>query len=288
MARILIAGCGYVGSALGERLVGEYHEVWGLRRNPRSLPDGVEPIEADLAEPDALKVLPPQLDFVCYLASPGGAVDALYRRAYVEGLRALLEALEEQGQQPRRVLFASSTAVYHQHQGEWIDEAALADPPDFRGGRLLEAEQVLWSSPWPSTVVRFGGIYGPRRTRLIDRVRAGRAVYRDDPHHYSNRIHRDDCAGVLAHLMERDVAEALYLGADCDPADERTVMRWLAGALGAPEPRRANRSEAGAQSSRAEERSNKRCRNDRLVRSGYAFLYPTFREGYRAGLEEMV
>jgi nucleoside-diphosphate-sugar epimerase len=135
---------------------------------------------------------------------------------------------------------------------------------------------MILDSPFAATVVRFGGIYGPRRTSLIDRVRTGRAVYRRRPPQYTNRIHRDDCAGALRHLLRLESLEKLYLGVDSDPADEETVLNWLAGAMGAPTPRAAGRGEGRAV------RGNKRCRNDRLLASGYAFRYPSFREGYTA------
>ena len=93
MARCLIAGCGYVGEALGVRLAAEGHTVFGLRRRAvRRLP-GVELLEADLGVPASLADLPDALDFIFYLASPGGAEDALYRSAYVDGQRHLYEAL---------------------------------------------------------------------------------------------------------------------------------------------------------------------------------------------------
>ncbi|HEY8155605.1 MAG TPA: SDR family oxidoreductase [Myxococcota bacterium] len=284
MHRCLIAGCGYVGAALGSLLSSQGHTVYGLRRHALRLPAGVEPFEADLGVPASLARLPGALDFVFYLASPGGAEDALYRGAYVDGLRNLQEALARQGQRPRRVLFASSTAVYGQHDSEWVDENSPAEPVDFRGQRLLEAEQLLASGPSPGVAVRFGGIYGPRRSGLVAQVRAGRAVVRPGPPHYTNRIHRDDCAGVLRHLMQLEALEAVYLGVDCEPADEAAVLRWLAGALGAAEPR------LGAEGERhgRERRASKRCRNDRLLASGYRFLHPTFREGYRAILAEQV
>ncbi len=279
MARVLIAGCGYVGSALGELLVGESHDVWGLRRNPRSLPSGIQPIAADLASPDDCAELPSDLDWIFYLVSPSGSEDAMYRRAYVENLQMLLDVLDRQGHTPKRLLFASSTAVYQQSDGEWIDESSPTMPEHFSGKRLVEAERLALASTLPAAVVRFGGIYGPRRTRLIDRVRSGQAVYRADPPQFTNRIHRDDCAGVLRHLMELEEPESVYLGVDCDPTDQQTVVNWLAGVLGSPEPRPAGSGEV------ASARGNKRCRNDRLIESGYTFRYPTFREGYRAVLE---
>lgn len=284
MARCLIAGCGYVGEALGVRLASEGHTVYGLRRRVlRPLP-GIIPIEADLAVPASLVDLPVALDTIFYLVSPGGAEDALYRSAYVDGQRHLYEALARRGQRPRRVLFASSTAVYGQRDGEWLDESSPTEPVDFRGRRLLEAESLLAKTAFiPGIAVRFGGIYGPRRSSLIESVRSGRAVVRAGAPHYTNRIHRDDCVGVLRHLMQLEAPEPLYLGVDGEPADEAAVLRWLAGVLGAPEPRVVA---ADAAPGPRERRSSKRCRNDRLLASGYRFRYPSFREGYRAILAE--
>lgn len=282
MARILIAGCGYVGEELGVRLLADRHEVWGLRRNPRSLRAGIESIAADLAQPEDLRDLPGGLDVVFYLVSPNGSEDALYRRAYVDGLRGLIDALHRQRQRPR-LLFASSTAVFEQSDGGWVDESSEAAPTHWSGKRIIEGEQLALQALPSATVIRFGGIYGPRRTRLIDSVRSGRAVYRLDPPQYTNRIHRDDCAGALHHLMTLENRDPIYLGVDDEPAEERAVLLWLAGAMGSPEPRAAEKTEASKRP-----RGNKRCRNARLVQSGYRFRYPTFREGYSAVLEGMV
>jgi len=282
MARVLVAGCGYVGAALGAALDRDAHAVFGLRRRAGSLPWGVRPIEADLAIPASLRELPPQLDYVFFMAAPGGRDDALYRALYVEGLRNLLAALEEQKQRPKRVFFTSSTAVYGPKDGEWVDEASPTEPASFTGRRLLEAEALLAAGPYPATSVRFAGIYGPRRTSLVERVRNGRVVYQADPPRYTNRIHRDDCAGVLRHLMGLAEPESLYVGVDCEPASEATVYQWLAGVLGAPPPR-AGTPDATADPERG---GNKRCRNARLLAAGYAFAYPSFREGYAAVLAE--
>ncbi len=282
MARVLIAGCGYVGEALGERLLADDHEVWGLRRNPRTLPAGIASIAADLAQPEDLADLPGGIDFVFYLVSPNGSEDALYRRAYVEGLRGLIEALHRDGQRPP-LLFASSTAVYRQYDGAWVDESSETAPNHWSGKRLLEGEQIALQALPSTTVVRFGGIYGPRRTQLIDRVRSGRAGYQVDPPQYANRIHRDDCAGALHHLMNLENPNSVYLAVDNEPAEERAVLLWLAGVMGSPSPREAEKTEVSKRP-----RGNKRCRNARLVQSGYTFRYPTFREGYSAVLEGMV
>jgi nucleoside-diphosphate-sugar epimerase len=283
MARVLIAGCGYVGAALGALLDRDSHAVFGLRRRSTALPWGVRPIEADLVIPSTLRELPPQLDFVFFMAAPAGRDDALYRTLYVDGLRNLQAALLEQRQQPKRIFFTSSTSVYGQKDGEWVDESSPTEPASFAGRRLLEAEALLRAGPFPATVVRFGGIYGPRRTSLVERVRTGRVIYQEEPPRYTNRIHRDDCAGALRHLMQVPLPEDLYLGVDCEPASEASVYHWLAGALGAPPPRLGT-PDATADPERA---GSKRCRNDRLLASGYRFQYPTFREGYTALLAEL-
>jgi nucleoside-diphosphate-sugar epimerase len=283
MARVLIAGCGYVGRALGVELIGGSHQVWGLARTPDSLPTGVRPIAADLTDAASLARIPAELDAVVYLAAPGGSDDERYRSAYVAGLANLIDTLERQGQVPARIFFVSSTAVYAQERGEWVDESSATLPVHFSGRRLLEAEALLRAGPFAATVVRFGGIYGPERTRLVRSVREGRAVFRETPPQWTNRIHRDDCAGVLRHLLGLPNPADLYLGVDCEPARTEDVLRWLAAELDAPSPRKADAEDPAVRATRG----NKRCRNDRLLASGYTFAHPTYREGYRVVIEGM-
>ena len=282
MANILIAGCGYVGTALGLRLAAAGHIVWGIRRSAEGLPAGIRHLAADLTAPETLQDLPPALDVVFYTAAPNGSEEAAYRAIYVDGLRYVLEALVRQHQSPRRVLLTSSTAVYAQSAGEWVDETSPTEPQHFTGRRVLEGERVLLDGPFPGTVLRLGGIYGPGRTSLIDRVRQGLATCREGPPLYTNRIHRDDCAGALHHLMTLPQPDSRYIGVDHEPADYCDLLRWLAAQLGAPPPR----LEASSGTDTRRLRTNKRCRHDKLIASGYVFHYPTFREGYAALLAQ--
>jgi nucleoside-diphosphate-sugar epimerase len=278
MANILIAGCGYVGTALGISLATAGHVVWGLRRVAEGLPPSIRHLGANLTAPQTLHALPLGLDVVFYTAAPHSSDAAAYRAIYVDGLRHLLEALARQHQLPRRVFFTSSTAVYAQSTGEWVDETSPTEPQHFGGSRVLEGERIVLAGPFPATVLRLGGIYGPGRTSLIERVRQGLATCSDGPPLYTNRIHRDDCAGALHHLMTLPQPEALYVGVDHEPADHCDVLRWLAEQLGAPPPR----VEAASGADTRRQRTNKRCRNAKLVASGYVFRYPTYREGYTA------
>jgi nucleoside-diphosphate-sugar epimerase len=280
--RVLVAGCGYLGSALASELAADGHAVFGLRRNPAGLPPGVTAVAADLDDLATLRSLPRGLDVVVYAAAADGFSDAAYRASYVDGPRHLIAALAAAGERPRRLLFTSSTAVYGQSDGVWVDETSATDPPGFSGARLLEGEAVVAGGPFPSVVVRLGGIYGPGRTRLVESVRSGAARLRRGPPRYTNRIHRDDGAGALRHLIGLASPEACYLAVDSEPADERDVLRFLARALGVPEPPEADPAEGPGARPGERPRGSKRCSNRRLLASGYALRFPTFREGYAA------
>jgi nucleoside-diphosphate-sugar epimerase len=272
MGRVLIAGCGYVGTALGLRLIERGDEVWALRRDPTGLPDAFNKVAADLAEPAALAAVPSGLDHVVYSASAGEASDAAYERAYVSGLSNLLRAIE--GGAVRRVFFTSSTAVYAQTEGTWVDEDSETAPLHFSGRRTLDAESLLRASKTPSTVLRCAGIYGPGRTRLVDAVRQGKASMSE---RYTNRIHRDDIAGAVVHLMSSDAAPPTLILSDDEPAPQRDITAFIAARLGVPLPSSVP-PEAAARG------GDKRCKNARLRATGYALLYPTYREGYAAML----
>lgn len=279
---VLIAGCGYIGTALGLRLAAEGYTVWGLRRHPQGLPPGIHPVAADLTVPESLRVLPRGIDLVFYTAAAHGHTDAAYRATYVEGVQHVLEALQQQHQRPRRCFFTSSTGVYAQCHGEWVDESWPAEPTHFSGKRLLEGEQLLRESPFAATVVRLAGIYGPGRTRVIDSVRQGTAICPAGESVYVNLIHRDDCVGALYRLMRLAYPAPLYIGVDHHPTDQGALLRWVAAQLGVPPPP----LEATPDAIKHQRRSNKRCRNSRLVAAGYAFRYRSFRPGYAALLAE--
>jgi nucleoside-diphosphate-sugar epimerase len=150
---------------------------------------------------------------------------------------------------------------------------------------------VLRESGGPGVVLRLGGIYGPGRTRLVESVRDGSASIAPGPPRYTNRIQRDDCAGATAHILRLAEPAPIYVGVDCDPAEERVVLEWVAARLGVASPTVRAADAEGDASARSGSggrgivrRGNKRCRNARLVASGYTFRYPTFREGYESVL----
>jgi nucleoside-diphosphate-sugar epimerase len=270
--RVLIAGCGYVGAELARTLVDEgSHDVWGLRRSAAPLPAGANAIVADLLRVDTLENLPQRLDVVVYAVGADGHTPEQYEAAYVTGLANLWEGLCAAGAPPRRLVVVTSTAVYAQNDGEWVDESSPTEPREFSGRTLLRSEALARSLATEVVAVRFGGIYGPGRTRFIDTVRSGRAALGSGPE-YTNRIHQLDCAGVLAHLLRLAAPAPIYVGVDDAPADRRAVVEWLAQRLGVAGPPPPSATPAPAR--------GKRCANRRLRASGYQFRFPTFREGY--------
>lgn len=283
MANILIVGCGYVGAALGAALAGEGHLVRGMRRNPENLPESIKPLRADIHDKNLSGLLPEGLDFVFYTVASGGGGEAGYQAAYANGPKNLIKALDLKRERPKRIFFSSSTAVYAQTDGGWVDEESPTRPAHYSGRILLEGERTFLESGRPATILRLAGIYGPGRTRLMDSVRTGKAFAHGGPPRFTNRIHRDDCAGALAHLMKMEAPDEIYVGVDDEPADRREVLNWLAGRLDAPRPRETGTGDAPS----ARAATNKRCSNAKLKSTGYRFLYPSYREGYAEMITDM-
>ncbi|MYM63819.1 NAD-dependent epimerase/dehydratase family protein [Pseudomaricurvus sp. HS19] len=284
---VLLLGCGEVGRQLALQLPGDRFRCIGVRRRAMPHYDFIEYRRADICDPGALQaVLPPRVDVVIITATPSERSDSGYEQAYVGSVRSLLQCLDSasNGAGPRLVMFASSTSVYAQSAGEWVDELSATEPTGFSGRRMLEAEQLLLGSPWRGCCVRFSGIYGPGRQRLIKQVVDGEGSAAEPPQ-YGNRIHVEDCGGVLAHLLQLQTQqqrepEALYLASDSDPAPMHEVKQWIARELHLP-PHHLRITAGG-------ERGSKRCSNQRLLASGYRFRYPGYRDGYRTAIEAYV
>lgn len=278
---VLIAGCGDVGCRLALRLQQQNWVVHGLRRTVSALPAGIHAVACDLQSTVCPVAWPVgELDYLVYCAAATQHDEAGYRAAYVDGLRNVLGWLALHGQRPRRVLFVSSSGVYGQQEGEWIDEDSPAEAQSYSAIIMREAERVALDSGLPATTVRLTGLYGPRREWLLGQVQAGYRVS-EEPPLYGNRIHVDDAAGLLAALLQADArGEALadcYLGVDDEPAPLHEVVGWLRGQLGVTH---------WSDEQRVRRAGSKRCRNARARALGWAPQYPSYREGYAAILAD--
>jgi nucleoside-diphosphate-sugar epimerase len=283
--QVAILGCGYVGVELGRQLTTAGHDVVGVRRSDAGLDAieaaGFDAVRADLTDAASLSAVP-DTDWLVYAASAGGRGVEAARSAYVDGLRTTVETFGERASPPDRLVYTSSTGVYGDHDGGWVDEATASDPATERQRVLLEAERTaLDADPIDGTVVRFGGLYGPDRYRL--------EYYLDGPvtEGYLNSIHRDDAAGAVAHLLETDRARGeVVLAVDDEPVSKWDFADWLADECGVPHPPKQTveeRAAAGDVSRRV--RANKRCDNGRLHELGYDLRYPTVRDGYRPAID---
>ena len=205
--------------------------------------------------------------------------EAGYQSAYVDGLRHVLGWLAERGQHPRRLLFVSSSSVFAQKDGEWVDETAATEPEGYSGRIMLDAERLALASGIPASVVRLTGIYGPGREWLLSQVRQGYRVA-EEPPLYGNRIHAEDAASLLAYLLQADAdgvaLDDCYIGVDDDPAPLADVVGWLRGYLGVTE---------WSDEQRVRRTGSKRCSNARVRALGWVPEYPSYKEGYAAILQ---
>ncbi|MAO58262.1 MAG: NAD-dependent dehydratase [Alcanivorax sp.] len=273
MSHILIAGLGDLGTGLAERLLADGHRVSGIRRGHDALA-GVDLYSQDLL--DGAHLLPPdQVDLAVVIMTPSEYSEEGYLKAYVRAPLNLLDALAARQPLPP-VLFVSSTAVFGDQDGD-LDETTPPRPSRYNGKVVLAAEQEI-SARALATVVRFSGIYGPGRRRLLSKVeKLMRGEEALPAPAWSNRIHRDDCVGLLHTLagqwLAGETVPPLVVGTDNHPARNLDVYQWLAERLG------------GTLAGPDTEATGKRLRSGFIAAGGYRLRYPDYRAGYQTVLE---
>lgn len=272
---LLIAGAGYVGQALADRVQREgFYEPLLLRRNPNPISPFPQ-IKADLLRLETLSELP-AVDDVVYCASADASTEDAYRQIYQQGLKHLLQALNSRGGF-RRLIYISSTSVYDEQEGGWVDETSRDLVHKGPSRFMVGGERDLIAGTHDYTILRMGGIYGPDRTSFLKRVQSGQERIYTRGGLYTNRIHRDDAVGMILHALLSAPERQIYNGVDCEATDRNEVIRWLAKALG------QNPDELPKTDDKTliPHRGNKRIRNDKILEAGYRFVFPSFREGYQ-------
>lgn len=270
--RVLFVGCGDLGLRTAHRLVARGDRVWALRRHPPADAHGaITWLQSDLTRPDTLRELPSDISHVVVSPAPDSRTEAAYRGVFVDGLRSVLAALDTPRLQ--RLVFISSSAVYGDHHGAWIDEETPTNPVGFNGRILLEAENLLAAQAFSAVALRLAGIYGPGRLQLIERLRAGQLHAPYDPPHWANRIHIDDAAAAVEHLLYLPNAQSVYLGCDDTPLSLHTLYAYLATLVQANAPPDGPGPAAVG---------SKKLSNARLRASGWRAQWPDAREGYAA------
>jgi nucleoside-diphosphate-sugar epimerase len=276
MPRVLIAGCGYVGTATADLFQAAGWEVEGWTRSPESVaqlaakPYAVQAI--DIANRSAVQEAASPFDVVIHCASSGGGGTESYHRVYLEGANNLLAGL-----QPRRFIYTSSTSVYAQTKGEWVDEESATEPVHETGKILRKAEEFVRQNG--GLVARLAGIYGPGRSALLRKFLSGEARLENGGRRYQNQAHRDDIAAALFHLATLPRETAIVNVSDNEPLTQRECYEWLAAKLDRPVPPAAERMVP-----RKRGTSNKRVTNQKLRALGWVPRFPDF----RVGMEESV
>lgn len=269
MPRILIAGCGYVGTATADLFHASGWEVQGWTRSDESatrLAEKPYPVIAgDLADASEIGRRPENFDAVIHCASTrGGDVD-LYRRVYLDGARNLRDRFVGS-----TILFASSTSVYAQRDGSWVTEESETKPIAQTSQILLEAEKTILGGG--GNIARLAGIYGPGRAAMLRKFLAGEAMIDPQNDRFVNQVHRDDIAGAFFLLITRPASEGeVFNVVDDQPILQSDIYGWLAKKLDRPLPPVGRSTSATKRGG-----SNKQVSNAKLRGLGWVPRYPTF------------
>ena len=319
MLKILVVGFGDLGLRLSKILTDSGHKVWGAKRRlPEKkgdfLPFSDTPVELiylDVSMPIPKEFFIKDWDFVVITLTPSERSSQAYRQVYLQGAENIAHGFSRYNDSVRRFFWVSSTSVYSQEHGEWVNELSETSPKTETGNILLQSELAI-SSQLPTTVIRFSGIYGTSRLALLRKTKtlietylkeggdkSSQSFYQyllisDSSNYWTNRIHRDDCASVLAYLMDycekgfdnssaktTDTGKGMpdvVLASDKEPVSMFHVMTWLG--------REMNLLEGDFSSEDEGHITSKRCSSEQLQQLGFQFQYPTYREGYKSVLEQ--
>lgn len=266
---VLFLGYGDIAQRAAPQLVAAGWQVVGACRTPANKPSiaGVELVAADNGnQHDLQQLLQRQFDAIVMTLTPARGSSDPYHQGYVLPCRLLQLLLREQP--TPRLLYVSSTGVYGQRDGEWINEQSPTEPGDHGGQMLLQAEQTIASCNAQVSILRCSGIYGPGRSMLLRGIAAGTATVTPG---WSNRIHSEDVAGFIAYLLQHpEQQQPIYLVSDNQPTLQADIIHYYAQQLGV-DPSSLKRTE------HIGSRGSKRCDNSLLRASGYVLHYPDYR-----------
>lgn len=274
----LVIGCGYLGLRVARAWLAQGHSVSALTRSRASEFSqwGLIPLLGDVTEPASLQFPRSSVQTLLYAVGMDRTAGKTMEEVYLKGLGHVLSALPAL---PERIIYISSTSVYGQTTGEWVDENSPTEPIEESGRIVLKAEQLLRSVAPHSTILRFAGIYGPQRIIRKTAIERGEPL-RADPEKWLNLIHVEDGVQAVLACAEKKTAGQLYCISDGHPPTRREFYTFTGELLGVPavfEP------PAGPTCPETHRRiSNQKM----LTELGVTLKYPTFREGLRASLQD--
>lgn len=291
--RLAILGCGYVGTAVAQQAIKRGWQVSALTRNPERVAAlrtmGVSHVvKAELDSTIWHPQIDPQQDYVLNCVSSAGGGLAGYEKSYVEGQRSILQ-WASQGR-IGTLVYTSATSVYPQSDGELVDEDSVPGELSGSGGKLRESEDLLLKRApdiplGRSIILRLGGIYGPGRHYLLDKLIRGESTFPGRGDIILNYIHLDDIVSAVfsALLAPPQIHDRVYNVVDGTYPTKEEIVQWLAEQLGKPRPvfdPEQQTQRAGRRLNAAGKLPNRRVSNRRI---GKELGWEPAMENYRAG-----
>lgn len=286
---ILLIGCGYVGKRVAEKELAGSNVVLAIIRSGESRQalqsNGLPAMCLDLDSPINPGVLATKGAGIYYFAPPQAKGQSDPR------LRRFLESIDPQ-QLPERIVYISTTGIYGDCHGDWVDEKRAPDPQADRSKRRLDAETALrdWSRQTGIKVVvlRVPGFYGPGKLPFA-RIRKGTPVLRESESPWSNRVHIDDLVASCLAAMHHPGPYDTYNISDGHPSTMTDYFNQVADAVGLPRPPKLSLKQAKKQFSPellSYLSESKRIDNTRMREGlGIRLAYPSLKEGLAAAIE---
>ena len=276
--KVLIIGCGQLGFSIVNNADSDVFKLYGFSRSLRKSPASIEMHQVDILKTeaiDAIKLVNPEI--IIYAVSADTQSIESYQDHYVLGLKKTYEAILELDHF-KHLFFVSSTRVYGQRTTKILSELDIAEPSDYGGEALMEAETVARQLKDKATILRLSGIYGPNRKRMIQLAQSNPGNW-PATNNWSNRIHEEDAARFIVFLMKRimmqESIEPLYLVTDGVPTKQYDVLTWI-----------RNRLQLTTDTIELPIlESGKQLQSVLLNQTGFVFKYPDFTYGYEAMID---
>ena len=276
--KVLIIGCGQLGFSIVNNADPDVFKLYGFSRSLRKSPASIEMHQVDILKTeaiDAIKLVNPEI--IIYAVSADTQSIESYQDHYVLGLKKTYEAILELDHF-KHLFFVSSTRVYGQKTTKILSELDIAEPSDYGGEALMEAETVARQLKDKATILRLSGIYGPNRKRMIQLAQSNPGNW-PATNNWSNRIHEEDAARFIVFLMKRimmkESIEPLYLVTDGVPTKQYDVLTWI-----------RNRLQLTTDTIELPIlESGKQLQSVLLNQTGFVLKYPDFTYGYEAMID---
>jgi len=273
--KVLIIGCGQLGFSIVKNADSDVFKLYGFSRSLRKSPASIEMHQVDILKTEAIdviKLINPEI--IIYAVSADTQSIDSYQDHYVVGLKKTYEAILKLDHF-KHLFFVSSTRVYGQKTTKILSELDIAEPSDYGGEALMEAETVARQLKDKATILRLSGIYGPNRKRMIQLAQSNPGNW-PATNNWSNRIHEEDAARFIVFLMKRimmkEFIEPLYLVTDGVPTKQYDVLTWI-----------RNRLQLTTDTIELPIlESGKQLQSVLLNQTGFVLKYPDFTYGYEA------